>query len=80
MEAVVADLDGDLSVGQVGPDKGGLDFHRSLFPGVQKVSAEKNKMKHPLALCYTPRLPDGVGTLGLLHVCTIVAIAPKLVS
>lgn len=39
MDAVVADLDGDLSVGQVGSDEGGLDFDMGLFPGVQDVSA-----------------------------------------
>lgn len=39
MDAVVADLDGDLSVGQVGSDEGGLDFDMGLFPGIQDVSA-----------------------------------------
>lgn len=37
MDAVVADFDGDLSVRQVGPDKGGLDFNTGLFLGVQYV-------------------------------------------
>lgn len=46
MEAVVADLDGDLSLGQVGSDEGGLDFDGDLFPGVQDVPAQRDTLKH----------------------------------
>lgn len=39
MDAIVADLDGDLSVRQVRSDEWGLDFNVGLFPGVQHVPA-----------------------------------------
>lgn len=71
MEAVVGDLDGDLSVGQVGSDEGGLDFDRDLFPGVQNVSAQKNIINHPLVQWDTPQPPDQVSELGLLSVLTV---------
>lgn len=46
MEAVVADLDGDLSVREVGPDEGRLDFNLGLFLGVQYVPAGKEEVKN----------------------------------
>lgn len=45
MEAVVADLDGDLSVREVGPDEGRLDFNLGLFLGVQYVPGTKEEVK-----------------------------------
>lgn len=39
VDAIVTDLDGDLSVWQVGSDERGLNFHMGLFPGVQYVPA-----------------------------------------
>lgn len=56
MDAVVADLDGDLSVGQVGSDEGGLDFDVGLFPGVQDVSA--GVKIQVFIMTYTHRSPD----------------------
>lgn len=51
MEAVVADLDGDLSVREVGSDEGGLDFDGDLFPGVQDVPAQtKTSLTHTCAV------------------------------
>lgn len=41
VDAVVVDFDGDLSVRQVGPDEGGLDFNIGLFLGVQDVPEGK---------------------------------------
>lgn len=41
VDAVVADLDGDLPVGQVRSDEWGLNFDMGLFPRVQHVPAEK---------------------------------------
>lgn len=40
VQAVVADLDGDLSVGKVASDEGRLNFDRDFFPRVQDVSAK----------------------------------------
>lgn len=37
MEPVVADLDGDLAIGEIGPQEGGLDLHGGPFPGVHHV-------------------------------------------
>ena len=37
MDAVVADFDGDLSVREVGPVEGRLDFNLGLFLGVRHV-------------------------------------------
>lgn len=37
VDAVVADLDGDLSVRKVRSDEWGLDFNVELFPGVCSV-------------------------------------------
>lgn len=45
MEAVVADLDGDLSVREVGPDEGRLDFNLGLFLGVQYVPGTKEEVE-----------------------------------
>lgn len=39
MNAVVADLDGDLPVREVWSDEWGLNFNMRLFPGVQHVPA-----------------------------------------
>lgn len=41
MDAVVADLDGDLTVREVWSDERGLDFNVGLFPGVQRVPVQK---------------------------------------
>lgn len=41
VDAVVVDFDGDLSVRQVRPDEGGLDFNVGLFLGVQDVPEGK---------------------------------------
>lgn len=41
VDAVVADLDGNLPVGQVRSDEWGLNFDMGLFPRVQHVPAEK---------------------------------------
>lgn len=50
MDAIVADFDGDLSVRQVRPDKGGLDFNTGLFLGVQYVpeGKEDTRMNLPM--------------------------------
>ena len=39
MKTVVADLDDDLAVGEIGPQERGLYLHRGLFPEVHRVSA-----------------------------------------
>ena len=41
VDAVVADLDGDLSLRQVGSNERGPDFHMGLFLRVQDVSGGK---------------------------------------
>lgn len=43
VDAVVADLDGDLSVREVRPDEGRLDFNVGLFLGVQYVPEGKER-------------------------------------
>lgn len=41
MDAIVADLDGDLPVGEVWSDERGLHFGVGFFSGVQNVSVQK---------------------------------------
>lgn len=50
VDAVVADFDGDLSVRQVRPDKGGLDFNTGLFLGVQYVPERKEDARMNLPM------------------------------
>lgn len=43
VEAVVADLYGDLAVGEVRPDERRLDLHVGLLPGVKGVPVRENR-------------------------------------
>lgn len=50
VDAVIADFDGYLSVGQVRPDEGGLDFNMGLLLGVQYVPEGKVKARMTLPI------------------------------
>lgn len=45
VDAVVADFDGDLSVREVRPDEGRLDFNVGLFLGVQYVPGGQEEVR-----------------------------------